>query len=182
MSIITYLAGSSSSKSINREFAKYTANNLGLGETQGIDLNHYEAPIFSVDQEKEGVPPVIKAFIKVIEESDVIVLSLAEHNGNFTVAFKNIMDWASRVDRSFWSDKPIFLLSTSPGSRGGRTVLNLGKKIISRMGGRIVAEFSLPQFNENFSPLNGVLDKELRELYKKEVERFIQTIKLNNNR
>lgn len=177
MSQITYFAGSTSSTSINRIFAKYTAQRLGADKLRGLDLNDYEVPIFSVDREKEGIPNSIREFIEIVKQSDFIVLSLAEHNSNFTTAFKNIMDWSSRVNRHFWSDKPIFLLSTSPGKRGGQTVLKLGKKIIPRMGGRVEAEFSLPQFYDNFSPEDGVVDKELKTVYALEIEKFKKIIK-----
>lgn len=179
MSQIIYFAGSSSKTSINRELAKYTAKRLGGDNIMGLDLNDYEAPLFSVDRENQGIPGVITDFLKVIRESDVIVLSLAEHNSNFTVAFKNIIDWCSRVDRHFWSDKTIFLLSTSPGKRGGQSVLELGKKIITRMGGRVKAEFSLPKFRDNFSLEDGILDEELKKSYEEEVDKFIKIISID---
>lgn len=181
MSQITYFAGSSSKTSINRQFAEYTAQKLGADRLTGLDLNDYEVPIFSVDKEKQGIPDKITMFMEIIKHSEVIVLSLAEHNSNFTVAFKNIIDWASRVDRHFWGDKPIFLLSTSPGRRGGQSVINLGKQIISRMGGRIEAEFSLPQFYENFSKDFGILDEELKKLYEIEVNKFLSVISKQKN-
>lgn len=176
MSQVTYFAGSSSKTSINRSFAQYTAEQLGADRLTGLDLNDYEVPIFSVDRETEGIPDKIIMFMEIIKHSEVIVLSLAEHNSNFTVAFKNIVDWCSRVDRHFWNDIPIFLLSTSPGRRGGQNVLTLGKQIITRMGGRIEAEFSLPQYYENFSVKDGILDNELKITYELEVEKFLSFI------
>ena len=38
-------------------------------------------------------------------------------------AFKNIYDWISVIEKIVWSNKPILLMSTSDGARGGQSVL-----------------------------------------------------------
>ena len=57
----------------------------------------------------------------------------------------------SRIDGKLWSDKPMLLMATSPGARGGATVLEIAKGRFPYMGGNIVADFSLPSFDDNFS-------------------------------
>ena len=47
------------------------------------------------------------------------------------------------------------LLSTSPGGRGGKSVLELALSQIPRFGGQVMASVSLPSFPENFDTAAG---------------------------
>jgi chromate reductase, NAD(P)H dehydrogenase (quinone) len=168
MKILAF-AGSSSKSSINKRLAIYAAGLFEQGEVQILDLNEFELPLFSVDKEKEiGQPAIAKAFLDKIAAVDVLVLSLAEHNGSFSVAFKNIFDWASRQEKKVFAEKPMLLMATSPGKRGGATVLEVAQLSLPSYGGNIREVFSLPSFNNNFdveknSIIDPVLDAALRE-------------------
>ena len=82
-------------------------------------------PIYSEDlQNLSGIPKKAFDFKSEISNSDALVISLAEHNGSYTAAFKNIYDWISVIEADVWCSKPILLLSTSTGARGGKTVLD----------------------------------------------------------
>lgn len=175
MKKIVAFAGSNSKKSINKELAVYSSTFINEVETIVLDLNDFKLPIYGIDEETEnGIPKNAQKFFDIIQEADGIILSLAEHNGNFTVAFKNIYDWMSRINQKLWSNKPMLLLSTSPGARGGASVLNIAKNGFPHMGGNIVADFSLPSFYDNFKDGN-IVDNVLNEQLKEEV------IKLKNS-
>ena len=152
MKKIVTIAGSSSKKSINMALATYAANKLKNVEIITVDLNKYEMPLYNIDIETEyGIPqPAIK-LDAIFEYSDGIIISLAEHNGSYTAAFKNVLDWVSRINQKVWKNKPMLLMSTSPGSRGGITVLQSAKSYFPFMGGNIISDFSLPSFYDNFS-------------------------------
>ena len=66
----------------------------------------------------------------------------------------------SRIDGKLWSNVPMLIMATSPGGRGGATVLEIAKGRFPYMGGNIVADFSLPSFGQNFSE-DGVIDTAL---------------------
>jgi NAD(P)H-dependent FMN reductase len=151
MKKVLVFGGSSSKSSINKKLATYAASKLTEAAVNSIDLNDFLMPLFSVDQQSEfGIPEHAHQFLQLIQETDGIILSLAEHNGAYTVAFKNIFDWVSRIKPKLWSDKPMLLLSTSPGSRGAQSVLGLGIAKFPYMGAKITGTFSLPSFDENF--------------------------------
>ncbi|WP_420574068.1 NADPH-dependent FMN reductase [Kordia sp.] len=163
MKTIIAFAGSDSKTSINKKLAAYAASLVADAEVKVLDLNDYELPLYGIDKESEiGIPENAHKFLKEIQNSDGIVLSLAEHNGAYAAVFKNIFDWMSRIDGKLWSDKPMLLMATSPGGRGGQTVLDIAKGRFPYMGGNIVADFSLPSFGDNFSE-NGIKDAALAE-------------------
>jgi NAD(P)H-dependent FMN reductase len=171
MKIIAF-AGSNSKNSINKKLTIYASRLFENAEVEVLDLNDYEMPLFGVDIEKEiGAHPLAKAFLDKIYQADVLVVSLAENNGNYAVAFKNIFDWCSRINGKIFQEKPMLLMATSPGARGGATVLEIAKNAFPRFGAFIKATFSLPSFNDNFDVEKGVisnkeLDSQLKEIVK----------------
>lgn len=163
MKKIIALGASSSKNSINKQLAIYAANLFQNASVEILDLNNYEMPIYSVDQEKEnGIPALAQEFFAKIGSADVIVLSLAEHNGAYSSAFKNVLDWASRINGKTFQQKSMLLLATSPGPRGGSTVLEIAKNRFPFQGADLKGSFSLPNFNENFNAENGITNPELK--------------------
>lgn len=151
MKIIAF-AGSNSKNSINKKLVTYTTNLFEDCEVEILDLNDFEMPLFSVDIEKiVGQHPTAQAFLDKITEADILVISLAENNGNYSVAFKNVFDWCSRINPKVFQQKPMLLMATSPGARGGKSVLEIAKNNLPRYGADIKATFSLPSFNDNFN-------------------------------
>ncbi len=172
---IIAFGGSSSKNSINKQLAVYAANQFSNAEVEVIDLNDYEMPVFSVDKEKEqGIHSLAHDFYAKIGSADFIVLSLAEHNGAYSSAFKNTLDWASRINNKTFQQKPMLLLATSPGARGGGTVLEIATKRFPFQGADLKGSFSLPSFNDNFDAEKGITDEEL----KKNLFKIIDSIEL----
>ena len=152
MKNIIAFAGSNSKNSINKDLAVYAASLVENTNTNVLDLNDFELPLYGIDYEiAHGIPDDAQKFLDLLKASDGIVLSLAEHNGAYSTVFKNLFDWMSRIDGKLWSDKPMLLMATSPGARGGATVLEIAKGRFPYMGANIVSEFSLPSFGDNFS-------------------------------
>lgn len=156
-------AASNSKNSINKKLVTYVAG-LFQEETKILDLNDYEMPIYSVDREKEnGISQLAHDFYNEITNADFIIISFAEYNGSYTSAFKNIFDWITRVNGKTFQNKPMLLLSTSTGPRGGATVLEMAKNRFPFHGGNIVGSFALPSFNDNFDDEKGITNEDLKQ-------------------
>jgi hypothetical protein len=56
----------------------------------------------------------------------------------------------------------MLLLATSPGPRGGSTVLEIAKNRFPFQGADLKGSFSLPNFNENFDLETGITNPELK--------------------
>lgn len=146
-------AGSNSSKSINKRLVTYVIKTyFSNKDFEILDLNDYEMPIFSIDREEnDGISSLAFDFNNKIYDSDFLIVSLAENNGAYSTAFKNIFDWTSRISgKNVFGDKKMFLMSTAPGARGGASVLQIASDRFPREGAIILETFSLPNFDKNF--------------------------------
>lgn len=160
---IIAFGASSSKQSINKQLVTFAANQFQNVSVEILDLNDYEMPVFSVDKEKEnGIHPLAQEFYDKLGSADLIIISFAEHNGNYSTAFKNILDWTSRINAKTFQEKPMLLLATSPGARGGSSVLEIANKRFPFQGGIVKGSFSLPSFFENFDVVNGIIHPEYK--------------------
>ena len=134
MKILAF-AASNSRDSLNRALVHYAASLLESGVVDNsalelLDINDYELPLYSADREKEqGIPDRAQQFYQKIGAADALLISYAEHNGHYPAAYKNLFDWASRIDSKVYQGKPAVFLSTSPGGGGARSVLAALKKL-----------------------------------------------------
>ena len=181
MKKILGIGASNSSKSINRQFASWAVSQVKDMKGEVLDLNDYEMPIYSKDRENEsGIPAKAKQFKTKIKEADGIIISFAEYNGGYTSAYKNIIDWVSRIEKGIWANKPLLLLATSPGGRGAMSVLTTAKATIPHQGAQVVGSFSLPSFHQNFDQEDGIVNEELLNSFSNELERFTADINEEN--
>jgi NAD(P)H-dependent FMN reductase len=111
----------------------------------------------------------------LLDNYDGFILSLAEHNGSYAAAFKNIFDWSSRIESNIFRDKPLLLMATSPGARGGQSVLEAGSERFSRMGAKELFSFSFPSFYDNFKE-GKIVNIDLLKPIKEQVSKFENTV------
>ena len=168
MKLIAF-AASSSKKSINKQMVSYASSLVANAEVEILDLNDYELPLFSVDKEAElGKPALALAFLDKLASSDAILISFAEHNGSYSAAYKNLFDWCSRANGKVFQGKPVVMISTSPGARGGASVLAAATGSAPFFGADLKASLSIPTFYDNF-------DVEKQELKNEELKAKLLT-------
>lgn len=180
MKIIAF-AGSNSSRSINKKFVTSVSKYYKEADDyiEVLDLNDFSMPLFSVDLEREqGIPAAAHSFAKKIDEADFILLSLAENNGNYSAAYKSLIDWISRIPgRKIYNGKPMFLMATSPGKRGGQSVLDIATARLPYDGAELLETFSLPEFNQHFEEGKGVTNILLRSQLEAKVRKTKRMLK-----
>lgn len=178
---ILAFGASSSQQSINKKLANFAAHQVDNAEVTLLDLNDFEMPIYSIDKEKEnGYPDLATQFKSHVNSTDGIIISFAEHNGAYSAAFKNIFDWISRIDKDTWASKPMFLMATSPGTRGGKTVLDIAVNKFRFMNPNTIVHFSLPSFHENFSEEHGITNDEFYDQFKEQLAIFYNKVVADN--
>ncbi len=174
---ILAIGASASKNSINKQLATYVANEINGATVKVLDLNDFEMPIYTIDRQEAGFPAEAQAFLNEIKAADGIVISLAEHNLNFATAFKNILDWVSRIEMTFLEGKKLFVLSTSPGGYGGGNVMEIGLKYFGFANGEIVANYSLPSFYDNFKE-GKISNPEIKAILDEKITAFVEALQV----
>ncbi|KAA1245430.1 NAD(P)H-dependent oxidoreductase [Aquimarina sp. RZ0] len=150
MKNILAFSGSNSPDSINEKLIQSVIERYPEYDINLIDLKQFEAPIYSPSIQAKGIPKPIQDLYAIFQESDGFIIASPEHNGLPTAFLKNTFDWLSAFTQQFFGEKPVLLLSTSPGATGAQTQLALLEKLIPIWGGIVKARYSLGSFNENF--------------------------------
>lgn len=176
MKRVIALAGSNSSTSINKQLVAYAGSLLENVEVDLLDINDFEMPIYSSDRENaNGQPQLAKDLIELLRNSDGILISLAEYNGAYSGAFKNIFDWISRVEQKTFLGKPMLLMAASPGGRGGASVLAMAEDRFPRHDAQLTGVFSMPSFYNNFKE-GAIINEELNEKLKNHIQTFSKSL------
>ncbi len=159
MSVLA-ICGSPSSTSINRRLLHAALSMLPAGtEVDEVWVRELDLPLYSPDHEREhGFPADALALRKRLEAASVVVLASPEHNGSMPAMLKNAIDWLSRTPREgrFFA-RPVALLATSPGGRGGSTNLGALTSVMPHWGAEVLGGFSLPSFRSSFDAETGVV-------------------------
>jgi len=155
MKNIIAFTGSTNPNSINEKLLIAAINKFPEKSVQLIKLTDHNIPIYSQKiEEKNGIPKAIKELFQLFTKADGFIIASPEHNGLLSSFLKNIVDWLSRVDQNFFGDKPVMLMSTSPGETGGSSHLQILENLIPRWGGNLLSTYSLGNFNNRFDTEN----------------------------
>ena len=74
----------------------------------------------------------------------------------------------------------MLLLSTSPGGRGGKGVMDAALVRFPIHGAEIIEHFSLPKFNENFDDEQGITDPVLKAEFEQAVGKVKSSVALTS--
>lgn len=153
MTKIIAFSGSNSSKSINERLLDATIPLITGAEVQKLKVTEFPMPIYSQDlEEQDGFPETVTELQTLFQTADGFILASPEHNGGMPAVLKNCIDWLSRVaskEQPLFQNKPVMLLSTSPGPNGGATNITQLAKLIPWWGAREVHSHSLGSFYDH---------------------------------
>lgn len=147
MKTIIAFAGSNHTRSINQSLVEYASRQIEGNSVKILNLRDVDVPIYSIDRERnQGIPPEILRLKSMFHNADGFLIASPEHNGSIPAFFKNIIDWLSRIDQNIFEDKPVVLLSASPGAKGGSTNIQHLKMLMPYWGAQILGSFSLGSY------------------------------------
>jgi len=150
MKKILAFAGSNNAQSINHQLVEFTASLIKDVEVNVLDIRDWDVPMYSINMDPDQTPEQITELISLIKTHDAFIISSPEHNGGTPAFFKNIIDWLSRRGEKVFDKKPMFLMSTSPGGKGGANNLKFLIHSLPYQGAMIATSYSLPSFYEHF--------------------------------
>jgi NAD(P)H-dependent FMN reductase len=175
---IVAFAGSNSPNSINEQLTKAAINNISIEDVKYIDLNDIDVPMYGKELEnQQGIPKAIKDLYQEMTNAEGFIVASPEHNGLLPAFFKNIIDWLTRIDQEIFMNKPVLLLSASPGDNGGATNLSILSDLMPFWGAEVIGSYSLGNYNEYFDTESQAIVKPAEsQKFATVIERFEEVV------
>lgn len=171
MARILVFAGSSRTGAYSKQLAR--AGAIALDSLSGpqtsnlIDLADFDVPVYNADLEADkGLPQRIRAFKILARQHDGMMIATPEYNGCVPPLLVNLFAWASRPEpnegaSSVFQDKPVALMASSPGGRGGVRVVPRLRDMVSELGMIAVRGFvTVPYADDAFAADGRIADQD----------------------
>lgn len=181
------VSGSSRTGSWNRRLleAASTAARARGAAVEVLDLAALALPLYHGDLEKDaGVPAAARAFRDALTGHDALLLSTPEYNGFPPPLVINAFDWLSRLAAedgrpsglAATANKPVGLLSASPGPYGGLRSLNFTRQYLSMALQMmpVPPQFALGRANEAFDEAGALKDPKAQASMEAVVDRLLR--------
>jgi len=148
-----------------RDAARNVADASGAA-SQVLDLRELALPLYDGDLEAaRGVPEGAARLRDAIASHDAVLLVTPEYNGFPTPLVINAFDWLSRLPDGLkaTADKPVALLSSSPGVLGGLRAMNFLRQYLQMAFAMIVVpqQQAIGRAHEAFTPDGALADGKL---------------------
>jgi chromate reductase len=151
-----------------RDAARQLAEAAGAS-TELIDLRALALPVYDADLEAaQGVPDGARRLRDAIAAADGLLLVTPEYNGFPTPLVINAFAWLSRLQPegeaasglATTANKPVALLSSSPGPLGGLRALNFQRQFLQMAFAMLVVpqQFALVRASEAFDESGALKD------------------------
>lgn len=161
---ILVVAASLRKDSFNRRLAELAIKPLEAAGHEVVRANYADWDVvgFNQDLEAEQRPVSIDGVKAQIESAQAMMIVTPEYNFSFPGTLKNAIDWLSRFRPVPLSNKPMMLLSASPGLVGGNRSLWALRVPLESLGAFVhPTHFSLAQANQAFADDGSLKDAAL---------------------
>ena len=119
MAKVVAICGSLRKASINhallRSLQPLAPEGMEIVEAPPID----GMPLYNFDVQAKGFPEPVNALSEAIRGAAGVIIVTPEYNYSVPAPLKNAIDWISRVKDQPFQNKPVCLMSASPGALGG---------------------------------------------------------------
>jgi chromate reductase len=145
-----------------RDAARRVADEAGAA-TSVLDLRELALPVYDADLEAaQGVPANAARLRDAIAGHDALLIATPEYNGFPTPLVINAFSWLSRLDDGLatTANKPVALLSSSPGALGGLRSMNFLRQYLQMAFAMIVVpqQQAVGRAHEAFGPDGALAD------------------------
>jgi len=166
MRILT-LSGSLRSDSLNSQLLRSAAPLLPPEATLVRCDDVGALPLFDQDIEVEPLPGAVQRFQHAIADADAVLIATPEYNGSLSGVLKNALDWASRPGGdAVLAGVPVAVVGASPSRFGAAWAQADTRRIVDRIGGRVVPlELPVAHADRAFDADGNLRDSDLRDRY-----------------
>jgi len=153
-------------------------------EPRTIDLRALDLPLYDGDLEaRAGVPAGARTLLDALDRADGLLFVTPEYNAFPTPLALNAFDWLSRVQAAegapggmaVVADKPVALMSTSPGAFGGMRALALMRQYLGGAFQMLVLpqQLAVGKAGEAFDDTGALKDARLQQSVADIVRRLV---------
>ncbi|GIN58710.1 NADPH-dependent FMN reductase [Lederbergia ruris] len=140
-----------------------------------IDISEIQLPLLTGEQEQWQLPNVV-FFKEKVKEADGIILISPEYHGGMSGALKNTLDYLTREELAH---KPVALLATAGGGKGGINCLNNMRTVMRGFYANVIPKQIILD-PDCFDYEDGTLLEESRHLLAKMVEELKMYVKMSH--
>jgi chromate reductase len=148
---------------------------MKIEELSGID----KFPHYVADLHADGkFPEVVTNFADRIRAADAIIINSPEYNYTIPGAFKNAIDWVSRLKDQPFKDKPVAIQSASQGPLGGARMQYHMRQMFVFLNAFVfnTPEIFVGQAQNKFNDKGELTDETTREFLKKQLDAFAKFV------
>lgn len=176
----------------------YSKNSMGLRGLKLMDqylnfdsLYQIDLPFCNNNKPDGNVPESVEEFVKLLDNSDVLVFSVPEYAEHCSAGFKNALDWLvvkqnfnSTLGQGYCiSSKPTYVITFTPAKKGaGHRHFDITRKALEKLGADVRDCFVKNDGWDNVIPGNyNFVQKECEKILKDtETESNTKTSAANN--
>jgi chromate reductase len=131
-------------------------------------------PLYDQDIFDAGMPAPVARLRAEIAAADGLLIASPEYNFSLTAALKNAIDWASRPPDQPFQDKPIAILSVTPGPLGGARGQYDLRRILGQLWGHVLPrpEVFIGNSASKFDADDRLIDEPTRRIMADQLEAF----------
>ena len=98
-----------------------------------------QLPFYSSDEQDKGWPPGLRELGDAVTQADAVLIACPEYNFSIPGAFKNALDWLSRLPSQPFKNKPVALFGVAPGPVGTARMQYELRRVLHYLEARVLS-------------------------------------------